>query len=60
MQRRFGLTSRTLEFRTGDGSFEAGPGSSYAFGPNREHGATALEDTEVIECFAPIRPEYAV
>ena len=49
-----------LEFRAGDGGFVAGPGASYAFGPNQEHGATALEDTEVIECFAPIRPEYAL
>ena len=49
-----------LQFRAGDGGFEAGPGASYSFGPNQEHGATALEDTEVIECFAPIKPEYAV
>ena len=49
-----------LEFQTDDGGFEAGPGSSYSFGPNQSHGASAVEDTEVLECFTPIRQEYAL
>ena len=48
----------TLRFKSGDTSFVAGAGSSYSFGPEQEHGATATEDTEVIECFAPSRSEY--
>jgi quercetin dioxygenase-like cupin family protein len=47
-----------LAFSTEQGGFEAGTGSSYSFGPNEKHGATALETTEVIECFAPSRSEY--
>jgi quercetin dioxygenase-like cupin family protein len=39
--------------------FVAEAGSGYVFGPDEPHGATVLEDAEVIECFAPQRPEYA-
>lgn len=38
--------------------FEAGTGDSYVFGPDVEHGAIALEDTEYVEVFAPARDEY--
>ena len=49
-----------VEFRTADGgSFIAETGSGYAFASEEEHGAKVLEDSEVIECFAPMRPEYA-
>jgi quercetin dioxygenase-like cupin family protein len=48
-----------IRFKKADGSsFIAEPGTSYVFGPNEAHGAEVLEDSEVIECFAPIRPEY--
>ena len=47
-----------LQFRSGDRSFAAAAGTGYAFEPNEPHGATAEEDTEVIECFTPSRPEY--
>ena len=40
-------------------AFIAEPGTGYCFGPNEQHGAEVLEDSEVIECFAPMRPEYA-
>ena len=33
-------------------------GGGYAFGPNEPHGAEALEDTCLIECFSPMRSEY--
>ncbi len=39
--------------------FVAEPGTGYAFAPWEHHGAEVLEDAEVIECFAPVRPEYA-
>jgi quercetin dioxygenase-like cupin family protein len=48
-----------LQFIREDGSsFAAEAGAGYVFGPDEPHGATVLEDAEVIECFAPKRPEY--
>ncbi|MGO9411426.1 MAG: cupin domain-containing protein [Spirochaetia bacterium] len=43
----------------GDG-FIAEAGTGYCFSPDEKHGAEVLEDSEVIECFAPLRPEYVV
>ncbi len=40
--------------------FVAEAGTGYCFAPREKHGAEVLEDSEVIECFAPMRPEYAV
>ena len=40
-------------------TFIAEPGSSYLFASNQFHGAEVLEDAEAIECFSPMRPEYA-
>lgn len=49
-----------VQFIQEDGSgFIAEAGSGYVFGSDEPHGATVLEDAEVIECFAPQRPEYA-
>ena len=49
-----------LRFRRGETeSFTAEAGCSYVFDGNEPHGADVLEDAEVIECFAPMRPEYA-
>ena len=39
-------------------SFEAIEGSSYVFDPWEHHGAEVLEDSEVLEFFTPMRPEY--
>jgi len=33
-------------------------GDGYIFGSNEAHGAEVLENTELIECFTPMRPEY--
>ncbi|HTP57901.1 MAG TPA: cupin domain-containing protein [Spirochaetia bacterium] len=41
-------------------SFIAEAGTGYCFSPDERHGADVLEDSEVIECFAPMRPDYAV
>jgi len=38
--------------------FEALEGTSYLFSSMEEHGAEVLEDSEVIEAFTPLRPEY--
>ncbi len=37
--------------------FIAEAGSSYVFMSEEQHGAEVLEDAEVVECFAPLRPE---
>ena len=48
-----------LRFLAEDGpGFIASEGCGYAFGPDEPHGAEVLSDAEVIECFAPKRPEY--
>ena len=36
----------------------AEPGTGWCFMPHERHGAEVLEDSEVVECFAPARPEY--
>ncbi len=33
-------------------------GCGYIFDSNEEHGSEVLEDTELIECFNPMRSEY--
>ena len=40
------------------GSFIAFAGSGWCFDGGEEHGAEVLEDSEVVECFAPMRPDY--
>nr|MDO8114386.1 cupin domain-containing protein [Candidatus Sigynarchaeota archaeon] len=49
-----------LEFwdTTKDNKFVVGPGDSYIFPGTVVHGARLLEDSDVIECFAPSRKEY--
>ena len=54
------VISGRLKLSKDDGtSFVAESGSAYAFEPSEVHGAEALEDAEIIECFSPMRPEYA-
>jgi len=38
--------------------FVAGPGDGWCFESNEVHRAEILEDSEAIECFSPMRPEY--
>lgn len=38
--------------------FEVGAGDSYVFDAFQKHGAVALEPTEYIETFVPVRDEY--
>ena len=40
-------------------TFLATPGSSYIFESGEYHGAEVLEDSEALDFFAPMRPEYA-
>jgi quercetin dioxygenase-like cupin family protein len=34
------------------------PGDGYFFKSNEVHGSEVMEDSEIIECFSPVRPEY--
>jgi len=40
--------------------FIAEPGSGWCFDANEAHGSEAMEESEIVECFAPARPEYVV
>ena len=52
--------SGKVQFRNSGGDlFLAESGSGYTFAGSEEHGAEVIEDAEVVECFAPMRPEYA-
>ena len=54
------LISGRAKFLAEDPSdeFEAGPGQSYVFSRFVKHGTVALECTEYVEVFVPIRDEY--
>ena len=41
------------------GFFLALPGTGWCFAPDEKHGAEVEEESEVIECFTPMRPDYA-
>jgi quercetin dioxygenase-like cupin family protein len=47
-----------LRFKTNDHEFIAEGGDSYIFGSNEPHGASILEDSEVIDVFTPSREDY--
>jgi quercetin dioxygenase-like cupin family protein len=42
----------------GSDSFVAEAGSGYVFDSYEYHGAQVIEESEIIECFSPMRPEY--
>jgi len=50
-----------VRFQRGEGDerFVAEAGTSYFFGPHEYHAAEVLEDSEFVEVFSPMRPEYA-
>lgn len=52
------VISGKVKFFTETGEFIAEKGLSYVFDANEKHGAEILEDSEVVEAFAPSRPEY--
>jgi quercetin dioxygenase-like cupin family protein len=49
-----------IRFEHPGGVFEAGPGDSFLVPGNVEHQACALEDSEVLDIFTPMREDYAV
>ena len=52
------VVSGKMLFKKDGEEFTAEPGTGYAFSPQEKHGAQALEDSEIVEVFAPMRPEY--
>ena len=52
------LLSGKLKFFSGDNEAIASPGDSWTFRGHTLHGAEALEDTVVLECFSPAREDY--
>jgi len=58
VQNGFVIKGRVKFFLDGERSFVVENGDGYIFGSNELHGSEVLEDTELIECFSPMRPEY--
>lgn len=48
-----------IRFGHPGGVFEAGAGESFLVPGNVEHQASALEDSEVLDIFTPMREDYA-
>jgi quercetin dioxygenase-like cupin family protein len=48
-----------LRFEHPGGVFEAGTGDSFIVPGNVEHQASALEDSEALDIFTPMREDYA-
>jgi quercetin dioxygenase-like cupin family protein len=53
------VVSGRIEFIGADKTFILGGGDSILVDGNVEHQATALEDSEVLDVFAPCRSDYA-
>jgi quercetin dioxygenase-like cupin family protein len=58
-QNGYVISGKVRFLKSGGEAFTAVSGTGYCFGPMESHGAEVLEDSEVIECFAPARSEYA-
>ena len=52
------LVAGRLEFSVAGESLVAEPGSSWSLPADLSHGASALEDSVVIEVFSPVRQDY--
>ena len=48
-----------IRFEHPGGTLEAGPGDSFLVPGGVEHQASALEDSEVLDIFTPMREDYA-
>ncbi len=54
------ILSGRVRFEHSGGAFEVGPGDSFIVPGNVEHQAWALEDSEVLDVFTPMREDYAL
>jgi unsaturated pyranuronate lyase len=48
-----------IRFEHPGGVFDVGPGDSFLVPGNVEHQASALDDSEVLDIFTPMRKDYA-
>lgn len=54
------VVSGSVRFFREDGTdFVATAGTGYLFNSDEPHGLDGIDDTVLIECFTPVRPEYA-
>jgi len=54
------IVSGRIRFEHPGGVFEVGPGDSFLVPGDVEHQASALEASEVLDIFTPMREEYAI
>ncbi len=52
------IKSGRFSFGSNGEFVEAGPGDTFAFPSNVEHGVTCLEDGMVLDCFTPAREDF--
>ena len=52
------LVSGRLRFVIDGETMDANPGAGWCLPPDTPHGATALEDSVVVEVFSPVREDY--
>ena len=53
------VVSGRIRFEEPGGVFEAGPGDSFLVPGDVPHQASALEDSEILDVFTPVREDYA-
>ncbi len=53
------IVSGRIRFEYPDTAFEVGPGDCFLVPGGVEHQASALEDSEVLDIFTPMREDYA-
>jgi quercetin dioxygenase-like cupin family protein len=58
IQNGFVVKGKIRFFKENGDSIVVGTGEGYIFDSNEKHGSEILEDSEIIECFTPMRPEY--
>lgn len=59
VQNGFVIKGKVKFLQEGGKSILVEDGDGYIFESNEIHGSEVLEETELIECFTPMRPEYA-
>ena len=57
-QNGYVISGRVRFFKANGESFVAAGGTGYLFDSDEPHGSEALDDSELVECFNPMRPEY--
>ena len=58
VQNGFVIKGKVRFLQEGGKSIVMEEGDGYIFQSYESHGSEVLEDTELIECFTPMRPEY--